>query len=335
MRDVLPDLERWVAGGVRAATATVVKTDRSAPRLPGAVLAVSEHGDVAGSVTGGCVEPAVYEEARAVLAGGPPRLVTYGIADEDAFEVGLPCGGTVHIFVDALDPELVAPLAEAVATERPAALEVRVAGLSAGRKRLVLDGNGPGDERVLRALRRGESMLVDEETFVLAFAPRPRMYVFGAVDHAAALSRIGRFLGFRVTVCDARAKFVTRERFPEADELVVEWPDRFLATAPVDERTAVCVLTHEERFDVPALKAALASPAGYIGAMGARRTTDRRAERLRAEGVTEDELARIHAPIGLDIGSRTPEEVAVSIAAEIVAVLRGKVRAAVPAGVVA
>jgi xanthine dehydrogenase accessory factor len=335
MRDVLPDLERWVAEGVRAATATVVKTERSAPRLPGAVLAVSEHGEVAGSVTGGCVEPAVYEEARAVLAGGPPRLVTYGIADEDAFEVGLPCGGTVHIFVDVLDPEVVAPLAEAVATERPAALAVEVAGPSAGRKRLVLDGDGSGDERVLRALRRGESGLVDDETFVLAFARRPRMYVFGAVDHAAALARIGRLLGFRVTVCDARAKFVTRERFPEADELVVEWPDRFLARAPVDERTAVCVLTHEERFDVPALKAALASPAGYIGAMGARRTTERRAERLRAEGVTEDELARIHAPIGLDIGSRTPEEVAVSIAAEIVAVLRGKVQAAAPAGVAA
>ena len=331
MRDVLPDLERWVVDGVRVATATVVKTERSAPRLPGAVLAVSEHGEIVGSVTGGCVEPAVYEEARDVLAGGPPRLLTYGIADEDAFEIGLPCGGTVHVFVDALDPALVRPLAEAVASERAAALAMRVSGPGAGEKRLVLAGQADGDRRVMRALARGESRLVDDETFVLSLAPRPCMYVFGAVDHAAAVARIGRFMGFRVTVCDARAKFVTRERFPDADELVVEWPDRFLGGAPVDERTAVCVLTHEERFDVPVLKTALAGPAGYIGAMGARRTTERRAERLRAEGVSESDLARIHAPIGLDIGSRTPEEVAVSIAAEIVAVMRGKLPVARPA----
>jgi xanthine dehydrogenase accessory factor len=158
--------------------------------------------------------------------------------------------------------------------------------------------------------------------FVSSFAPRPNMYVFGAVDHAAALASIGRFLGYRVTVCDARAKFVTRERFPDVDELVVEWPDRFLAGAPVDERTAICVLTHDHKFDIPALKVALESPAGYIGAMGSRRTNEDRAERLRGEGVTDDEIARIHAPIGLKIGSRSPEEVAVAIAAQIVQVLR-------------
>jgi xanthine dehydrogenase accessory factor len=145
--------------------------------------------------------------------------------------------------------------------------------------------------------------------------------VFGAVDHAAAVAEVGRFLGFRVTICDARAKFVTPERFPDVDELVVEWPDKFLASAPVDERTAICVLTHDHKFDVPVLKVALETPAGYIGAMGARRTNEDRAERLRAEGVTEDELARIHAPIGLRIGSRTPQEVAVAVAAEIVQVM--------------
>ena len=337
MRDVLPDLERWVAEGVRAATATVVRTERSAPRAPGATLAVSERGEVAGSVTGGCVEPAVYEEAREVLAGGKPRLVTYGIADEEAFEVGLPCGGTVEIFVDALEPALVAPLAEAVAAERAVALAVEVDGPRAGTKRFVYgDGrspDGPPEDAVLAALARGESALVGDgnaRTFVLALAPRPRMYVFGAVDHAAAVARVGRFLGYRVTVCDARAKFVTPERFPDVDELVVEWPDRFLADAPVDERTAICVLTHEQRFDVPLLRVALSTPAGYIGAMGARRTNQRRAERLRAEGVGEDALARIHAPIGLDVGSKTPEEVAVSVAAEIVAVMRGKVGPRVP-----
>jgi xanthine dehydrogenase accessory factor len=331
VRDVLPTLERWVADGLRAVTATVVRTERSAPREPGAVLAVSERGDVAGSVTGGCVEPAVYEEAQHVLAGEPPRLVTYGIADEEAFEVGLPCGGTVHIFVDALAPALVAPLREAIEAERPAALAVTVAGAEPGRKRLVLGDAGTDgtlDAVARELLARGESALArvgDEDIFVSSFAPRPRMYVFGAVDHAAAVASVGRFLGFRVTVCDARAKFVTPERFPEVDELVVEWPDRFLAAAPVDARTAICVLTHEHKFDVPLLKVALGTDAGYIGAMGARRTNAERAERLHAEGVTDAQLARIHAPIGLDIGSRTPEEVAVAIAAEIVAVRRGKV----------
>ncbi len=330
MRDVLPTLERWVADGLRAATATVIRTERSAPRQPGAVLAVSERGDVAGSVTGGCVEPAVYEEAQDVLAGEPPRLVSYGIADEEAFEVGLPCGGTVHIFVDALAPELVAPLREAIEAERPAALVVTVAGGEPGRKQLVFgdaETDGALDRAARDLLARGESAIVrvgDEEVFVSSFAPRPRMYVFGAVDHAAAVASVGRFLGFRVTVCDARAKFVTRERFPDVDELVVEWPDRFLARASVDERTAICVLTHDHKFDVPVLKLALGTPAGYIGAMGARRTNAERAERLRTDGVTDAAIARIHAPIGLDIGSRTPEEVAVAVAAEIVAVRRGK-----------
>jgi len=157
------------------------------------------------------------------------------------------------------------------------------------------------------------------------------MYVFGAVDHAAAVASVGRFLGYRVTVCDARAKFVTPERFPDVDELVVEWPDRFLQSAPVDERTVICVLTHDHKFDVPALKVALQTPAGYIGAMGARRTNEDRAERLRALGVTDEEIARIHAPIGLKISSRTPEEVAVAIAAQIVQVMRSPKPQEVPA----
>ena len=292
------------------------------------MLAVSERGEVAGSVTGGCVEPAVYEEAQEVLAGGRPRLRTYGIADEDAFEVGLPCGGTVHIFVDALAPDLVPALAEAVSVERPIALAVAVSGPDAGSKRLVTEDGPPGSEleaEVRTLLARGETALATVggvETFVLSFAPRPAMYIFGAVDHAAALARLGRFLGYRVTVCDARARFVTPERFPEVDELVVEWPDRFLAAAPVDERTAICVLTHDQKFDVPVLEVALGTDAGYIGTMGSRRTTERRADRLREEGVSDEQLARVHAPIGLDIGARTPEEVAVAIGAELVAVAR-------------
>jgi xanthine dehydrogenase accessory factor len=322
VRDVLETLERWARAGTRVATATVVATERSAPREPGAVLAVDADGNVVGSVTGGCVEPAVYGEAREVLAGEGPRLRTYGIADEEAFEVGLPCGGTVHIFVDALDPALVAPIAEAVREERPIALETRITGEGIGAKRLV----GPEDDGpAADLLARAETGIVETpegQLFVSTFAPRPNMYVFGAVDHAAALADIGRFLGYRVTVCDARARFVTRERFPEVDELVVEWPDRFLAEASVDERTAICILTHDHKFDVPALKVALETPAGYIGAMGSRRTNADRAERLRAEGVTDEEMARIHAPIGLKIGSRSPQEVAVAIAAEIVQVMR-------------
>jgi xanthine dehydrogenase accessory factor len=310
VRDVLETLERWVGEGTRVATATVVKTERSAPRGPGAMLAVSERGEVAGSVTGGCVEPAVYDEAREVLAGGPPRLVTYGIADEEAFEVGLPCGGTVHIFIDLAERDIVEGIAAAVREERPVALEVHVAGERIGEKRLVPNGAVP------------ETGLASDELFVSSFLPRPEMYVFGAVDHAAAVATVGRFLGYRVTVCDARAKFVTPERFPDVDELVVEWPDRFLAQAPVDERTVICVLTHDHKFDIPLLKVALETPAGYIGAMGARRTNAERAERLREEGVSDEALERIHAPIGLDIGSRTPEEVAIAVGGEIVATFR-------------
>jgi xanthine dehydrogenase accessory factor len=331
VKDILETLERWTGEGLRVATATVVSTERSAPRDPGAVLAVSEKGEVAGSVTGGCVEPAVYEEAQAVLAGGPPRLLTYGIADDEAFEVGLPCGGTVRIFVDTLDPALVAPIAEAVRVERPVALAVKVSGGDVGAKQLV-HGDSTGDGEVAELARgllaRGETAAVplgeEGELFVSSFAPRPRMYVFGAIDFASALASIGRFLGYHVTVCDARAKFVTPERFPDVDELVVEWPDRFLERSPVDERTAICVLTHDNKFDVPILKVALQSRAGYIGAMGSRRTTERRAERLREEGVTDEQLQRVHAPIGLAIGSRTPEQVAVAIAAEIVSVFNAK-----------
>jgi len=309
MKDVLDTLEGWNAEGLRFATATVVKIERSAPLGPGAVLAVSEKGEVAGSVTGGCVEPAVYEEAQEVLAGGPPRLVSYGIADEEAFEVGLPCGGTVHIFLGMGRRDLIDELAAAVKDERPVALATEITGSEIGTQRLVeLDGHFEA--------------AIEGDTFFLPFAPRPEMYVFGAVDHAAAIGRMGKFLGYRVTICDARARFATRERFPDVDEVVVQWPDEFLRGTPVDERTAICVLTHDHKFDVPLLKVALETPAGYIGAMGAKRTTESRNERLRAEGVTDEQLARIHAPIGLRIGSRTPEEVAVAVAAEIVATRR-------------
>lgn len=324
MKDVLPALERWVAEGLRVAVATVVERQGSAPRDPGASLAVNERGELAGSVTGGCVEPAVIREANEVLAGGPARVCRYGIADADAFEVGLSCGGTVGIAVYPLDASLVAPLAEAVAADRPVALTLRLDEEAIGAQRLVYGDSTEPEEATVREL-----LAVDETTtvtagadrllFVESFAPRPAMYVFGAVDHAAALVTIGKFLGYRVTVCDARRAFVTPERFPDADEIAVEWPDRFLETAPVDARTAICVLTHDQKFDVPVLQAALRTPARYIGAMGSRKTTEERAQRLREDGATDEEIARIHAPIGVPIGARSPEEVAVAVAAQLIA----------------
>ncbi len=317
MRDILPTLLRWQADGRRAAIATVVERRGSAPRDPGASLALNDLGEIAGSVTGGCVEPAVIREAQEVLDGAPARLREYGIADDAAFEVGLACGGTVGILIAPLDHALVPPLAEAVAGDRAAALTIVANGGRIGAQELHEHPHGP----VARLLEAGESALVDldgEAVFVHALTPRPAMYVFGAIDHAASLARVGKLLGYRVTVCDARAAFVTPERFPEADELVVEWPDRFLRSAPVDAGTVICVLTHDEKFDVPALVAALETPAVYIGAMGSKVTTSDREERLRAEGVNEAGLGRIHAPIGLAIGARSPEEVAVAIGAEIV-----------------
>ena len=307
MRDLLPTLARWHVDGRRVAIATVVERRGSAPRDPGASLALSDRGEIAGSVTGGCVEPAVLREAEEVLGGASARLREYGIPDEAAFEVGLACGGTVGILIAELDTSIVPVLDEAVRADRPVALAMIAAGERIG-EQLLAEG-------------APESVLTDlngETVFLHAFNARPAMYVFGAIDHAAALTRVGKLLGYRVTVCDARAAFVTPERFPDADELVVEWPDRFLRRAPVDATTAICVLTHDEKFDVPVLVAALDTPAAYIGAMGSKVTTADREERLRAEGVGDAGIARIHAPIGLAIGARSPEEVAVAIGAEIV-----------------
>ena len=325
MRGVLPTLERWSRDGVRAAVATVVSVERSAPRGPGSVMALSEMGEIAGYVTGGCVEPDVVLAAEDVLGGGPPQLRSYGIADEEAYAVGLPCGGAVRIFVEALDPDVVVRLAEAVRDETSLAVVTSIAGDHIG-ERVVTDADG-ADAEAAQLIRAGESGAIgdgEDERFVLTVAPRPRMYVFGAIDFASSLATLGRFLGYHVTVCDARAAFVTPERFPDADELVVAWPHELIAGAHIDERTAICVLTHDAKFDVPALLAALKTPAGYVGAMGSRRTTARREERLREEGLTDRDLARIHAPIGLSIGSKTPQEVAVAIGAQIIESMRSR-----------
>jgi xanthine dehydrogenase accessory factor len=344
MRDVLPQLRGWWDAGTTFALATVVGVRGSAPRQPGASMAVSTDGEAIGSVSGGCVEGAVYELATQVLETGQPVLQTYGISDEDAFAVGLTCGGILDILVRPVDTRRM-PTFDAVATsvraQEPVALATVVSGdapiaaqvaVWAGRIESTLGAEGldaavvddargmlaQGQTGVRHYGPNGERRQDDVAVFIESFAPPPRMLVFGAIDFAAAVARIGKYLGYRVTVCDARPVFATERRFPDADEVVCDWPHRYLTSTAVDERTVIAVLTHDPKFDVPLLEVALRTPAAYIGAMGSRRTHDDRLERLREQGLSEEELARLRSPIGLDIGARTPEETAVSIAAEII-----------------
>jgi xanthine dehydrogenase accessory factor len=347
MRDVLTDLEAWWRAGETVGLATVVGTWKSAPRQPGASMLVGPDGTAVGSVSGGCVEGAVYELAEQARGTGTPVLQRYGVSDDDAFSVGLTCGGIIDVFVEPVSrsafPELGAVIDD-VRAGRPVAVATLIGGVPPERlgARLVvrpeevtgtlgssrLDDAVRDDARGL--LQQGTTAVVhygpdgerrgdDIAVFVASYAPRPRMIVFGAIDFAAAVARIGAFLGYRVTVCDARPTFATKRRFPDADEVVVAWPHRYLAQIEVDERTVVCVLTHDPKFDVPLLEVALRLPLAYLGAMGSRRTNDDRTMRLKELGFTAADLARLHAPIGLDVGGRTPEETAVSIAAEIIA----------------
>jgi xanthine dehydrogenase accessory factor len=327
VKDIIEILERWCAQGTPVALASVVERVGSAPRDPGAALAVAAGGEVAGGVTGGCVEPAVIVEAQEVLAGSPGRLVSYGLDDDRGYDVGLNCGGRIAVAVYRLDPGLVAAVAAAVRDDRAIAVTLRLDEHRFGEQAVVaLDDGGTGDDEVARDARSllelGESGIVETvegaKVFVESYAPRPNLYLFGASDHVAALARVGALLGYRVTVCDPRRAFLTPERFPDADELSDQWPDRFLERAPIDSRTAICMMTHDLKFDVPALKVALGSPAGFIGAIGSARTRADRTARLRDEGVGEAQLVRLHAPVGVPIGARTPEEVAISIAAQLV-----------------
>jgi xanthine dehydrogenase accessory factor len=356
VREVIGDVERWWRDGQPIGMATVVATWRSAPRQPGATMLVGPDGTASGSVSGGCVEGAVYELARQVVDDGTPVFQRYGISDDDAFAVGLTCGGIIDVFVERVDADMfpeIGEIAESIRADVPVAVVTCIAvaeshGDPQGRlgRRLVvwadrtsgslgsqrLDDAAADDVRgMLAAGRTGQlhygydgERLGDELTFfVSSFAAPPRMLVFGAIDFATAVARIGVFLGYRVTVCDARAVFATRKRFPDAHEVVVDWPHRYLhaqaEAGRLDERTVVCVLTHDPKFDVPVLQEALRLPVAYVGAMGSRRTNADRLARLREAGMTDAELARLSSPIGLDLGARTPEETAVSIAAEIIA----------------
>jgi xanthine dehydrogenase accessory factor len=352
MLDLAEELHRWAEDGREFAVATVVAVGGSAPRGPGAALAVDSEGTVIGSVSGGCVEGAVYDLCREALRTGESVLERFGYSDEDAFAVGLTCGGTIEVLVTPVSGRagaLSAAALSAAVRREPVAL-ARVARGPAGlRGRALLVrpdgtcegglGGHPDLDRVAAAearalLESGRTGTVELSAdgshcpggltlLVESNVPPPRMIVFGAIDFAAALARAGKFLGYHVTVCDARPVFATRARFPEADEVVVDWPHRYLRRTGTDARTVLCVLTHDAKFDVPLLTAALRMPAAFIGALGSRRTHEDRTRRLRAEGVTAAELARLRSPIGLDLGARTPEETALSIAAEIVAVRRG------------
>ncbi|MGW4080795.1 XdhC family protein [Streptomyces asiaticus] len=348
MLNIADTLRQWCREGRPFALATVVHVSGSAPLPVGTALAVDTNGTVIGSVSGGCVEAAVYELCQHLLAhGGPPALADFSYSDDDAFAVGLTCGGEIEVLAQRVEP----------ADEPPfvAALDAVAAGHSCAVAQ-VIDGpgeligrtlhvpeSGPHDgtlsgnnedtvvvEHTRALLRAGRTARIevggDTDTcptrltvLVHTNARRPRMLIFGAVDFAAALCQVGRFLGYHVTVCDARPVFATQARFPHADEVVTEWPHRYLAVTETDARTAVCVLTHDAKFDIPLLRLALALPVGYVGAMGSRRTHEHRINLLRGADVPEEQLARLHSPIGLDLGARTPEGTAISITAEIIA----------------
>ncbi|MFJ8189533.1 XdhC family protein [Streptomyces sp. NPDC096094] len=354
MLDIAEELNRWVEQGRAFAVATVVAVSGSAPRRPGAALAVDADGTAIGSVSGGCVEGAVYELCRQALDDGETVLERFGYSDEDAFAVGLTCGGVIDILVTPVRAD--GPARPALATALTAAARGEAAAVArivsgpaelTGRALVVRpDGSRAGGfgahpelDRTVAAeagafldTGRTGTLEIGEQgsrcgapltLLIESSVPAPRMIVFGAIDFASALVRVGKFLGYHVTVCDARPVFATEVRFPDADEIVVEWPHEYLGRTEVDARTVLCVLTHDAKFDVPLLKLALRLPVSYVGAMGSRRTHLDRNARLREVGVTDLELARLRSPIGLDLGARTPEETALSIAAEIVAARRG------------
>ncbi|MGW0505985.1 XdhC family protein [Micromonospora sp. NPDC003241] len=348
MLELAAELLARVRGRTPFVTATVTSVQGSAPRQPGASLVVDADGAVLGNVSGGCVDAAVHQACQEMLQGDHgPRTLRFGYTDDDAIGVGLTCGGTIEIFLRhhraGGEPGLETAYA-AVVGDEPVAVATIVRGPDAhlGRTIVVRPGRPTegtlGDEQldevavrhVTGALHAATTGTVEigvadgycQEPMTMlveCHGPAPRMLIFGAVDHAAALARLGAFLHYRVTVCDPRATFATPTRFPCADEVVVDWPHRYLGTQRVDGSTVVCVLTHDPKIDVPLLTAALRLPVGYVGAMGSRRTHEQRLVRLREAGLSEVELRRLHSPIGLDIGARTPQETALSIAAEIVA----------------
>ena len=308
MREVLGELERWTKDGEEIALATVVETWGSSPRPLGSKMVVTRSGKMAGSVSNGCIEGAVFEEAQKVLKSGRPKLAAFGVADDVAFEVGLACGGHIEVFVQpltALHRELIGMLER----NEPATLRTH---LETGEAELT-KGVPSGGELARR----------EGDVFVEPFRRPAHIVIIGAIHIAIPLHRLAKLMGYRVTVVDARAKFATKERFPEADELIVAWPDEAMKGISIDNSTYVVILTHDPKFDLPALRSVLGAEPGYIGAIGSRKTNQNRFDALRAEGFTDEQLAKVHGPIGLDLGSRGAEETALGILAEVTAVRFG------------
>ena len=308
MREVLDELNEWTRDGQEIAIATVIETWGSSPRPLGSKMLVTRSGKMAGSVSNGCIEGAVFEEAQKVLKSGTPKVAAFGVSDDVAFEVGLACGGHIEVFVQPLGrvhQQLIAMLNR----NQPATLRTDLAN---GETELV-EGTPPGSEVARR----------DGDMFVEPFRRPAHLVIIGAIHIAIPLHRLAKLMGYRVTVIDARAKFATKERFPEADELIVGWPDEAMGKLAIDNSTYVVILTHDPKFDLPALRSVLTKDAGYIGAIGSRKTNQNRFDALRKEGFTEEQLARVHGPIGLDLGGRGAEETALGILAEITAVRFG------------
>jgi xanthine dehydrogenase accessory factor len=338
MRETLDPIVRWHGAGHRVAIATVVRVGGSAPRPVGSRLVVAGDGEFAGSVSGGCVENAVIEEAFAVLDDGRARVVHYGITDEMGWEVGLACGGTLDVLIQTADPALWGRLAELVDLQVPCALLTVVGeGGAGGEQALAVPGEPAPDFSAPEAISAALAILsgqagaahpairtfgVSEVLIEPIFSP-PQLILFGGVHAARPLSQMARVMGFRTTVVDPRRAFADRERFPEADRVLVLWPGAAFEQLAIDARTAIVILTHDPKIDEPALVGALNSPAFYVGAIGSRKTHADRAERLVQAGVLRDRLDRIHGPIGLDLGGRSVEELALSILSEIIAVRNG------------
>ena len=338
----------WLDQGRRVVAATLVETLGSAPLDPGAEMLVDDTGRIEGSVTGGCVEGALYEEARSVLNGAPPRVATYGISDQQAADVGLMCGGTVKVFVHELDDRnALEATRRQIACEEPVALATLLDGKGAGAKMAItaattigsfaqgdlLDDNVARDARgfldegrsaVRRYSAKGETMGDDLRVAIHAFATPPRMVIFGAIDFSAALARQAKEIGYKATIVDARQAFAQSPRFSEHAEVVISWPDLYLQGEQLGPRDAILVFTHDAKFDEPALVEAVKTQAGYIGALGSRRTHEDRTARLREAGMSEEGLARINSPCGLDVGARTPAETAIAVLGEILALRSGR-----------